>query len=142
MRRFIVYRPISGYKYQLAGPAETDSGIIGLDIETEFIRLQNDGLMRIRKLYCWDGPSGPSIDTKTFMRGSLFHDAGYQLIRQGQLPIEYKSQIDDLLKRICLKDGMSQFRAWYVHRSVVMFGGGSCLPNTETPAKRAAQVAP
>ena len=140
MKPFIVYRSIDGYKYELAGPAETESGIIGLDIDTDYLRLQNDGLLRAKKGYCWDGPSGPSIDTKTFMRGSLFHDAGYQLIRMGLLPREYKRQIDDLLKRICLEDGMSSFRAWYVHRSVVMFGGGSCLPNTQR--QRLPEVAP
>lgn len=140
MKPSIVYRSIDGYKYELAGPAETESGIIGLGIDTDYLRLQNDGLLRAKKGYCWDGPSGPSIDTKTFMRGSLFHDAGYQLIRMGLLPIEYKRQIDDLLKRICLEDGMSLFRAWYVHRSVVMFGGGSCLPNTQR--QRLPEVAP
>ncbi|TVO75149.1 hypothetical protein [Sedimenticola selenatireducens] len=140
MRKFIVYRSIKGYKYELAGPAETESGIIGLDLETEYLKLQNDGLFLARKGYCWDGPSGPSVDTKTFMRGSLFHDAGYQLIRMGLLPIDYKSQIDDLLKRICLEDGMSGFRAWYVHQSVSLFGGGSCLPNTQR--HRLPEVAP
>jgi len=140
MKKFIVYRPISGYKYELAVPAETDSSIIGLDIETEYLKLQNDGLLLARKGYCWDGPSGPSIDTKNFMRGSLFHDAGYQLIRMGLLPIEYKSHIDDLLKRICLEDGMSGFRSWYVHRSVSLFGASSCRPNTQV--KQIPQVAP
>ena len=140
MNRFICYRSIKGYKYELASPAETDTGIIGRTADTEYLRLTIDGILTARKGYCWDGPSGPSIDTNTFMRGSLFHDAGYQLIRMGLLPIEYKGQIDDLLKRICLEDGMSSFRAWYVHRSVVMFGGGSCLPNTQR--QRLPEVAP
>lgn len=140
MSRFIVYRSIKGYKYELKGPAETESGIIGMEVDTEYLRLTADGTMMARKGYCWDGPSGPSIDTKSFMRGSLFHDAGYQLIRLGLLPRSYKRQIDDLLKRICLEDGMSGFRAWYVHQSVVMFGGWSCLPNTQRP--RLPQVAP
>lgn len=139
MNGHIVYTPVNE-GYLTSGRFEVDSGIIGHDIKTEFIRLAPDGVMRVSKWYFWDGPSGPSIDTKTFMRGSLFHDAGYQLIRLGLLPRSYKRQIDDLLKRICLEDGMSSFRAWYVHRSVVMFGGGSCLPNSEV--KKIPQVAP
>lgn len=140
MNGHIVYREIDGYKYQLSSPSQVESGIIGIDADTEYLLLRNDGLMIAKTGYCWDGPSGPSVDTKTFMRGSLFHDAGYQLIRLGLLPRSYKRQIDDLLKRICLEDGMSSFRAWYVHRSVVLFGGGSCLPNSEV--KRLPQVAP
>ena len=51
------------------------------EIVTPFIVLTMDGLLTINKGYAWDGPSGPTIDTKSFMRGSLVHDALYQLMR-------------------------------------------------------------
>ena len=83
-----------GYKYQLA---EDYIRFIPIyfhdDIQTKYISLipQPDlsSLLTIRTGYAWDGPSGPTIDTKTFMRGSLEHDALYQLIRERLLPQAY-----------------------------------------------------
>ena len=129
--RFIIYRPLKGYKYQLKRDASIDCGIHGKSIETEYLKLSLDGTLLVKRGYCWDGPSGISIDTKTFMRGSLFHDAGYQLLRTGLDP-EYKDQFDALLKRICLDDGMSSFRAWYVYKAVQLFGGGHIKPKPST----------
>lgn len=68
--------------------------------------------------YAWDGPSGPTIDTKSFMRGSLIHDALYQLLRHGVLPENHRKMADDELWRICRADGMNRFRAWYVRKMV------------------------
>lgn len=75
----ILYK--EGYKYQLAEeytisiPIKPDSNII-----SDYIDLNNDGELVIKKGYAWDGPSGPTIDSLNFMRGSLVHDALYQLI--------------------------------------------------------------
>jgi len=66
------------------------------------------------------------------MRGSLIHDALYQLIRLGELPKELRIEADKVLKRACLADGMSRFRAWYVYKSVRMFGGGAIKPRKES----------
>ena len=76
------YRKLHKYKYQL-----TDDYYIridirpGQDLEFRFLSLSSDGILTIRKSYAWDGPSGPTIDTMDFMRGSLVHDALYQLMR-------------------------------------------------------------
>ena len=51
------------------------------NVVTDFISLSKNGTLRIKAGYAWDGPSGPTIDTKSSMRGSLFHDALYQLLR-------------------------------------------------------------
>ena len=68
-----------GYKYQLK---ETSTIAIDISpetpIDTEYITLDSQGNLTIKKGYAWDGPSGPTIDTLTFMRGSLVHDALYQ----------------------------------------------------------------
>jgi hypothetical protein len=121
-----------GYKYQLAEDYIVQTGvvmekIIANLIDTDFITLLPQGVLRICKGYAWDGPSGPTIDTKNFMRGSLVHDALYQLIRQGKLDIKWREQADKELKRICLEDGMSKIRAWYVYKSVRCFAKPAAL---------------
>ena len=47
-----------------------------------------------------DGPSGPAIDTKNFMRASLVHDALYQLMRLGTLDKSRRQYADRLLQTI------------------------------------------
>ncbi|MBC8551363.1 MAG: DUF1353 domain-containing protein [Bacteriovoracaceae bacterium] len=129
------YRKLTHYKYQLM--QEYDIWIKVLPqaaIDTQFIQLSIEGHLIIKKFYAWDGPSGPSIDTLTFMRGSLVHDALYQLMREGHLShIEHRKSADDILKEICLADGMSSFRAWYVYKAVRLFGEHSALP-TDRPS--------
>lgn len=53
------------------------------EIRRSYGVLTVDGDLSIRRGYSWDGPSGPTIDTGTFMRGSLVHDFLYQLLREG-----------------------------------------------------------
>lgn len=119
----IAYR--SGYKYQLA---ETYSIVLTIQPEqrivTDFIRFDLDGTLTISKGYAWDGPSGPAIDTPDFMRGSLIHDAIYELIRDGHLH-DCRAEADDILRMICLQDGMPRARAEWVHNAVRVFGGSA-----------------
>ena len=63
-----------GYKYQLAETYSVWVAIVpATAIRHNFISLSPLGFLSIRKGYAWDGPSGPTIDTKNFMRGSLVH---------------------------------------------------------------------
>lgn len=111
-----------GYKYQLVNTYSMKTDIFpDLNIETEFISLTMIGTLTIRRFYCWDGPSGPTVDTKNFMRGALVHDALYQIMRMGKLSRTNREKADFLLKQICLEDGMSRLRAWYVYRGVKRF---------------------
>lgn len=74
MSESIKYR--DGYKYQLSEDYQTVIEIKPVEfILTEYIRLDIDGTLSIKEGYAWDGPSGPTVDTKNFMRGSLVHDA-------------------------------------------------------------------
>lgn len=113
----IKYR--EGYKYQLA-----ETGVIQTslrpeeDIVTEYINLTKAGIFTVKKGYAWDGCSGPTRDGKTNMRGGLFHDAGYQLLRMGLLSEDYRHVFDRILKELCLEDGMCSFRAWYYFEGV------------------------
>jgi len=125
----------SGYKYQLAKDYVTTVAIVGRTATSAFIALAEDGQLQIVRGYAWDGPSGPAVDTKNFMRGSLVHDALYQLMREGLLSPDYRAVADRELKRICLEDGMSRLRAWWVYTAVKSFGGPSSW--VETPIETA-----
>ena len=127
------YRKLRNYKYQLVKPYRLKIGITGFAIDTPYIKLDADGNLEIAESYAWDGPSGPTIDTADFMRGSLVHDALYQLIRLEAMPYDYKDYADLLLKKICLEDGMSTFRAGYVYFAVKHFGGASARPGSQQP---------
>lgn len=121
-----------GYKYQL----HEDYQVLVLIkpaafIFEPYIRLDIDGLLSIRAGYAWDGPSGPTVDTKNFMRGSLVHDALYQLMRHGHLdPILFREVADGELVRLCREDGMSSIRAAWVYAGV-RFGGGPCAERND-----------
>lgn len=131
----ITYRGLKGYKYELLSNYSYQSVFrptsdlkITCGDET-FAILRRDGFLTIFAGYCWDGPSGPTIDTKNFMRGSLIHDVLYQMMRQGILPRDCKPVADKILHDVCREDGMSAFRAWYVYQSVLRFAGAATLPN-------------
>ena len=129
---YIAYEKLRGYKYRL----KEDFFIylpelLNHSIQTSYISVKPNGHMMITEEYAWDGASGPTLDTKTSMRGSLTHDALTQLIRMGYLPKSFRSKADGILRRICLEDGMCTARAntweWCVNR----FGEMSILPRPE-----------
>lgn len=124
----LCYRKLRGYKYQLSEKHICHTNIKKFDINTKFICLDPSGILTIKEYYAWDGPSGPTIDTHNFMRGSLVHDALYQLIRMKELPHNLRKQADILLRTICKEDGMSSIRSRYVYWAVRMFGGKSAKP--------------
>ena len=117
------YRSLKHWKYELLEPMKCYVRI-PTAARTEYISLymKSTGfpqmILQVHDRYAWDGPSGPTIDTKTFMRGSLFHDALCQLIGEGLLDKKYRKYADQLLRQHCLEDGMSKFRAWYVYMCV------------------------
>ncbi len=100
-RECIAYK--DGYKYQLKEDYVIDIRIRpDSPIDTDYLFLTLEGQLTIKKGYAWDGPSGPTIDTLNFMRGSLVHDALYQLMRARHLDTErHKDSADRLLKKIC-----------------------------------------
>jgi hypothetical protein len=127
-----------GFKYQLSKSCIYKSPILGYTISTRYIRLEEDGTLTIYQGYAWDGPSGPTIDTKDFMRGSLVHDALYQLIREGHLSKSERYMADVILQNICREDGMSRIRAWWVFQGVSKFAASAASPKN----KRKVHTAP
>lgn len=125
---FISYN--AGYKYQLRDDYIALVSIFPKsEIVTRFIELEPCGRLLIRVGYAWDGPSGPTFDTLNFMRGSLVHDALYQLMREGHLDHDtHREAADRELQRICREDGMSAIRAWLVYHGVRLGGGPAANP--------------
>lgn len=130
------YRKLNRYKYQLLDDYGLEVKILGESIDHSFIQLTPSGNLFIKRHYAWDGPSGPSIDTLNFMRGSLVHDVLYQLMRLGALDVKHRKHADRLLKEICIEDGMSRFRAAYVYWAVRAFGASHAAPGTEPSEER------
>lgn len=132
----ITYRSLHRYKYQLRRCYEYHTDIqLDRKVATQgaFVMLDTDGRLRLRAGYSWDGPSGPTVDTKSFMRGSLVHDALYQLMREGKLDIGYRKRADQIMREINLEDGMSKFRARYTYWAVRKFGAKHARPRKNKP---------
>lgn len=126
-----------GYKYQLIDDYAVDTGIRGFAAETRYVGITPAGRVFIRAGYAWDGPSGPTIDTGSSLRGSLVHDALYQLMRLGLLPEDCRARADAILEEICVEDGMWRFRAALWRRCVRCFAAGCATPGTERPVLEA-----
>lgn len=102
------------WKYHLPEPVTLQTQIYPeKTLTTEWITLTPSGKLTLAKGYCWDGASGPAVDTPSFMRGSAVHDALCQLIKLGLLAATYFAEATRELLRWCKRDGMwSPRRAW------------------------------
>lgn len=126
-----------GYKYQLKEYYSVFlpelSGAMRLELVAfPFIRW-DDGVLSISPGYAWDGPSGPAVDTKTFMRGSLVHDALYQLMREKALHQQHRRIADKILYKMCREDKMMWIRAAWVYVAVRLFAGFAADPASKKP---------
>ena len=118
--RKIIYRKLKPYKYQLTKLYSIEIDIFLQDsiYIGKFVNLFVDGVLLIKKGYAWDGPSGPTIDIKSFMRGSLIHDALCQLIEEDKLNPAHRKSADLLLRKFCIEDGMWKPYAYLVYYCV------------------------
>ena len=94
----------------------------------------------IEKGYAWDGASGPTpgVNPHKIMRGSLVHDALYQLMRHGTLNHEKdRSTADQILYDFCIQDGMLKVTAECVHNAVQLFGAWYADPSTRKEEREA-----
>ena len=122
----------SGYKYQLYERESFQTAIKPPEfLETKWLRLSSSGLLIVRAGYAWDGPSGPTWDTKNSMRGSLFHDAIYQLIRQRMLDPRWRKVADEELGRFLKEDDMWWPRRALWVRELKKFGGSAADPKNK-----------
>ena len=128
----IAYR--AGYKYQLVRDYQIQTAILPQkEASTRFADINPDGLLCIQAGYAWDGPSGPVPDIPATMRGSLVHDALYELMRVGGLDRGFKDAADHLLCRLCIEDGLPHFCAQVIYEGVEWFGRRFTESYSEAP---------
>lgn len=134
---YIRYR--SDYKYQLAEAYRITVAIRPkAAIESDYIDLDMDGNLTVKKGYAWDGPSGPVKDTRENMRASLVHDALYQLMRNEHLSARSNRKAADLeFKQICKADGVSNFHASVYYKALRKFGKPAASPSHKKTIMRA-----
>lgn len=136
-RKHIYYK--KGYKYQLDQTYDDHITIRPEEnIRTRYISLSVSGELEIRYGYAWDGASGPTIDTPSSMRGSLIHDALYQLMRMSLLDHKWKKAIDIMFEGTLVDDDMWSWRARIWYRGVEKLAGGATLPEN----KKKVHIAP
>jgi hypothetical protein len=112
-----------GYKYQLVQAFKIQTTVKPpLDVHTDWIDLTKDGMLTLAPGYAWNGPNWPAIDTETFRRGSLVHDALYQLIADMKISTSMRAGADHMLRTVCVDSGMWPPRAWWVWAGVRIFG--------------------
>lgn len=126
----------TGYRHQLT--REHMRSLPGVDdCGNVYVRVEQ-GFLIISQGYAWDGASGPAIDTPSIMRGSLVHDALYQLIREKHLPQSFRKRADQVFREICKEAGMGFWRRNWVYLAVRIFGRCAADPSN----KKGEQTAP
>ena len=134
---YIRYR--SDYKYQLASEYRIQISIRPeADITGDFIDLDTQGNLTVKKAYAWDGPSGPVKDTPENLRASLVHDALYQLMRNEEISARtHRKAADQEFKRICKEDGVSKYWASVWYKGLRKFGKPATSPENKKKIRRA-----
>ena len=128
----VTYR--DNYRYQLYEDYTLEIPILPPeDVSTRFIKLTKRGVLTIREDYAWDGPSGPTADTKSTIRASLVHDALYALIREGLLGPKSRGPADLIFRNILIEDGVFPPRAELFYRAVAIFGEPYADPASTKP---------
>lgn len=95
-----------GYKYQLTKDFIIKTPFVGHPCETIYYQLDIWGYLTIKRLYAWDGPSGPAPDLKFTLIGSLVHDCLCQMRNEGHLPQEFDQLIDQFFSLTNWEAGM------------------------------------
>jgi hypothetical protein len=119
-----------GYRYQVHDDYMVNVGISGYEITLDkYLTLDGWGNLTVHQGYAWDGASGPAINTRDFIRGSLVHDALYQLMAEDLLPFSFRRHADEKLIEICRADGMGWPRWVWVKAAVRIFGARAIETN-------------
>lgn len=108
----------------------------GLYVGLAHIPGTGGSVLTARSGYAWDGPSGPTLDTVDFLRGSLIHDCLYQLIREGVLKPGDRATADRVLREVSAEDGMPGFRRWLDWAGLRLFGWAAARPGGEPKKHR------
>jgi len=129
----------AGFKYRLEKNIVINIGSLikpADRITSRFVDLSKRGLLTIKVNFCWDGPSGPTIDTRNSMIGALAHDALYYLMRKKLLDRKYRKQADIILRDICISQGMLKCRAGLWYGAVRKLASGAANPKNVKKVKK------
>ena len=86
-----------------------------------------DHKLAVANGYAWDGAStGLPWTPKAWLRPSLVHDALYQLIREGQLPMERRKEVDVLFFHLLRENRVNLMLATVAYWAVRV-AGNYCL---------------
>ena len=131
------------HKYEIIQDRFIYTRITGRRISHKYFELYEDGRLLVKRGYRYDGPSGFTVDTPSFMRGSCGHDIFFQCLRENLFMIivpngqKMKDMIEwqDLftmanqeLRRLCRVDGMMWPRYHWVYTAVQNFGKRHAIP--------------
>lgn len=128
-----------GYKYVLNDDYTVFTGIHPpQDIVYPFFTIGEDGWLRVKAGFAWDGASGPTLDSRSSMRPSLVHDCFCQAAKERK--IDYKAfapQYNALFRRMCVEDGMWPIRADIWLAGVIIGRGGDPDIADDNPVQEA-----
>jgi hypothetical protein len=122
------------YKYKLEETYTTQTNITGVEFDTPYISMLDNGQFFVKKGYAWDGSSIPHkkllrvlslgfYDPDKYCKiASLVHDALCQAMREGLLDKEYKYDTDNLYYAMCIDGGMSARQALRRLNALCKFG--------------------
>ena len=129
------WEDITSKKYRIVYDYQYQSNVIGFEARTEFIDLDFDGLLTIRKNWLYDGPSGPTYDSPGGMRAAAIHDAFYYLMRLGLVSTDTRRRVDTIFYEVMIEDGMPRDRAEIWFQGVARFAAYAAKPGSEPREK-------
>lgn len=97
----------------------------------EWGTLSENGFLTIKDEYPWNGMSGIPLNISSSIRGVLFHDIIYRMIRLGLIDMKWKKKADQNLHDFCVEDGMLRPVASIILKAVKKFGLSSTMPKAE-----------
>lgn len=131
----IAYR--AGYRYVLHDTYRVQTEIYPAeDVITDYVLLGTTGMLTIMAGYAWDGATN-FPDMRQIMRGTLAHDAVYELMRLGYLGPECREAADNLLRSICLEDEMVHVLAQAIYEGAQIGGRPYADPANDKPVLEA-----
>lgn len=113
----------SGYRYKLdeAYLHELPFDVFDASINGWVVIV--DHRLAVANGYAWDGAStGLPWTPKKWLRPSLVHDALYQLIREGQLPMERRADADMVFYQLLRENQVNVLLAFPAYLAVRLFG--------------------
>lgn len=118
------------YKYRLARLFTwTNRDLLAnIEVNSPYIRIRK-GMLTLKVGYCWDGATAYH-DSPSLMRGSLIHDALYQLLRERLLPPSSRKLADIIYRKVIIADGTSKLLSWAMYATLRLMGRKYATPAT------------